>query len=491
MILQIALIVAFLVCTVSASAQRITLVYPRVYAPGESFVYEDGLDSTFVLGNVQPAGGQLQVNGTIVALTPQGAFLAFLPLIHEEAGTKAWRLALIEQGGRVLDSLVLPYRYRSETTPTTAVVDTLSYPRVVVVVTPNAQTRTAIGGAYEFFPTLQTHLLAIRSIDGFFEFSVGRRTGYVDRRFVTVTSDSTLAPVVLGNGVCIGSDRSASASFDLSGPTLYRSELSSDRHDVVITLDNTVSFVDRIEYRNWDSGLLNVACIQQDGEVELRLSAREPIRRGYRVSLTPGKLEVMLDLQFAGERGKLRGKTIVIDAGHGGAAAGAIGPLGTNEKDVALRWSALIGEELARTGARVVQTRAADVDLSLYDRIDAARALNADCFVSLHVNALPDGQNPWRKHGSGTYYYQSESRRLAETIQREILDTGGLRDDGVYDANLAVVRPTEFPAVLIESAYLIHPAEEQLLLSDDYLRRLSRGVVRGLAAYFQAEKAEK
>ena len=111
--------------------------------------------------------------------------------------------------------------------------------------------------------------------------------------------------------------------------------------------------------------------------------------------------------------------------------------------------------------------------------------------VFLHANALPDGRNPWLKHGSGTYYYQAESRPLAERIQREILTFGGLRDDGVYDANLAVVRPTEFPAVLIESAYLIHPDEEQLLLSDDFLRRLSRAVVRGLAAYFRTMKAEK
>ena len=62
-----------------------------------------------------------------------------------------------------------------------------------------------------------------------------------------------------------------------------------------------------------------------------------------------------------------------------------------------------------------------------------------------------------------------------------------MNDDGLYDANFAVARPTEFPAVLIEAAYMMHPDEERLLIDDEFLRILSRGIVKGLQEYFKSK----
>jgi N-acetylmuramoyl-L-alanine amidase len=192
-------------------------------------------------------------------------------------------------------------------------------------------------------------------------------------------------------------------------------------------------------------------------------------------------------LPFSPRQRSLRGKTIAIDAGHGGSADGAVGPLGTLEKDVTLRWANLLAAELKRKGALPILTRTADVDISLPERVAIARERHADFFVSLHANALPDGEDPFQKHGTGTYYYQSLSQRAASMLHGQMLNASGLANDGLYDANFAVVRPTSFPAVLLEAAYIMYPPEEELLRSDRYLRKLSQGVVRGLSEYFRIQ----
>jgi N-acetylmuramoyl-L-alanine amidase len=107
--------------------------------------------------------------------------------------------------------------------------------------------------------------------------------------------------------------------------------------------------------------------------------------------------------------------------------------------------------------------------------------------ISLHANALPDGMNPFTKHGTGTYFYQPQSHEGAEILHKHLLKASGLVDDGIYDANFAVVRPTAFPSVLLEAAYLMYPPEEELLRSDTYLHRLAKGVVKGLAEYFKRQ----
>jgi N-acetylmuramoyl-L-alanine amidase len=162
-----------------------------------------------------------------------------------------------------------------------------------------------------------------------------------------------------------------------------------------------------------------------------------------------------------------------------------MGPLGTKEKDVTLRWARMVAQELKRRGAIAILTRDTDVDVPLHERVAIARRNRADMLISLHANALPEGMNPFTKHGTGTYYYQPQSHEAAKILHKRLLQASGLSDDGIYDANFAVVRPTDFPSVLLEAAYLMYPAEEKLLRSETYLHRLAKGVVKGLAEYFK------
>lgn len=174
----------------------------------------------------------------------------------------------------------------------------------------------------------------------------------------------------------------------------------------------------------------------------------------------------------------LREATIVIDPGHGGVAAGAVGPGGTQEKTVNLAISKALAGELTRSGARVVLTRNFDHDATLGFRTEIANVLVADAFMSLHNNAEPDG--PFPRPGSETYYQSQSaaSRRLAGLIYERLIEK---LDDGpgpwVADTDAGakfrksasggdfygVLRMSRRPAVLVESLFISNRPEETLL----------------------------
>ncbi|MBU0509599.1 N-acetylmuramoyl-L-alanine amidase [bacterium] len=483
---QLVLMLSLLVA-ISAQCAEIILVYPRTMG-SEVFVYPNGLDSTFVLGRVEPPGSILRINGHEVVCTPRGAFLAWLPLCSAP-DEKAWILSLSEDRTEIA-RVSFPYLFAADL-PKTATSDTfsaISFPRVIEVAAPNAHTRTAIGGSYHIFPDSGCPLVALNHERDFYKFEIGGGlSGVIEDRFVTVMASRSLPEAVLGNGKCTTDGKFTLCTFSLSRAVPWSASLSSDQKSLNVMLFGTTAAIDRIRFDVADEFLTGITWEQLPAGLALSFLCKEPVARGYAVTCAHGDLRVQMRQPLSARPRSLRGKLIVLDPGHSGVSNGAIGPLGTREKDVNLRWANLLADELRRRGAIVELTRSADEDLDLYARIDFAKSRAADFFISLHCNALPDGVNPFVRHGTGTYYYQEASRRAAEKLHRRLVNASGLQDDGLWDANLAVVRPTEFPAVLLEAAYLIYPLEEELLQTDEFLRRLSKGVARGLKDYFREE----
>ncbi len=180
----------------------------------------------------------------------------------------------------------------------------------------------------------------------------------------------------------------------------------------------------------------------------------------------------------------LRGKTIVLDPGHGGAFSGAVGKQGLAEKEVNLSVALLLRDLLAGYGANVVMTRSADVDLlpaeekgavsrDLAARADSAnRHDEAAIFLSLHHNAL-GAPNP-RYNATETYYKlgdQGPSLDLARFIHRRLVAGIGLERQALRPGNYYVLRNSRHPAVLGEASYLSHPGAEAAL-SGEAARKL-------------------
>jgi N-acetylmuramoyl-L-alanine amidase len=179
----------------------------------------------------------------------------------------------------------------------------------------------------------------------------------------------------------------------------------------------------------------------------------------------------------------LAGLTIAVDPGH--PPIGATGPTGLWEPVPTLAVGLKVKTLLEARGAHVVMTRTTPGPVALGDRPIIARKANANALVSIHLNALPDGINPFTNNGTGAYYFRAHSIPLARALQRGMVARMGLRDLGINYDNLRLARPTWMPAVLCEGAFLMMPEQEAALRTDHFQEAYANGVVDGLEAFFR------
>ena len=189
----------------------------------------------------------------------------------------------------------------------------------------------------------------------------------------------------------------------------------------------------------------------------------------------------------------IKGKTIVVDAGHGGSDSGAVGPTGAMEKTVTLAVAKKVQNLLTNSGARVIMTRSRDVDVYAPNATDK-QELQARCnvanrdnrtalFLSIHCNAFSSPS----ANGTETYYCAGSQKgyAFAKYLNEELAQAGGLFNRGVKTANNYVLRHTNMPASLIEIGFITNPQEERLLRSDAYQNKLANAIVKGIARYFK------
>src|SRR5256714_3711863 len=184
----------------------------------------------------------------------------------------------------------------------------------------------------------------------------------------------------------------------------------------------------------------------------------------------------------------LRGLTITIDPGH--PPAGATGPTGLYEGDAVLQVGFRVRDLLAQRGVNVVMTRTTPDPVDLGLRAIISRRANAHAFVSIHLNAFPDGVNPFVNNGSLTLYFWPHSIPLGMATQAALLAELGLRDNGTKFQNIAVARGTWMPSVLTEGAFVIMPDQEAAMRTPTYQEAYATAIVRGLESYF-ASLAQK
>ncbi len=191
----------------------------------------------------------------------------------------------------------------------------------------------------------------------------------------------------------------------------------------------------------------------------------------------------------------LKGKKIVIDPGHGGNDAGAIGPSGVMEKTVTLRVSLELAEMLEEEGAEVILTRHTDRTVAeagskatdieeLQARCDVANEAEADIFISIHADSFT---NPASCGTTGYYYSGDEngdSKDLADCIRRNLCEQLGTPSRGTQPCNFYVVRHTDMPATLIELAFISNPEEEEILSSREGAFKAAQGIFDGIEDYF-------
>lgn len=168
---------------------------------------------------------------------------------------------------------------------------------------------------------------------------------------------------------------------------------------------------------------------------------------------------------------------VVIDPGHGGYETGAI-VSGVKEKDLNLAIAKKLDTYLKNSGVTTYMTRTTDKYVSLYQRSGLANSVNADLFISIHNNTQPQKSIS----GSMTLYYPTSTDssgfsgyKFASIIQKNLNNKLGTDDKGIIQRpNLAVLRTSEMPAVLVEVGYMTNKAEMQKLLTDSYKEKAAK-----------------
>lgn len=180
----------------------------------------------------------------------------------------------------------------------------------------------------------------------------------------------------------------------------------------------------------------------------------------------------------------LKGLTIAVDAGHGGANTGAVEATGVPEKTINRSTADFLIEQLKTAGASVVDVRPGDEDTTLTERLKRALEADADVYISLHANSIGEGSDPLLSRGTLTLYKYPKDRELALAIYNRLCETE-LQPWGVVSSfNAASVKMTEINTVLIEQAFMSHPEDEALLLNAEFRRKIAQKIKQGLDDYY-------
>ena len=166
---------------------------------------------------------------------------------------------------------------------------------------------------------------------------------------------------------------------------------------------------------------------------------------------------------------------IFINPGHGMPDPGACGN-GLRECDIVFRIGERVEKYLRAVGIEKKLLQTDSPTRTLNEICDPANDWGADYFISIHCNSF----NTYA-HGTETfcYSYNSVAEKLANAIQERIIKTiPELTDRGVRTADFAVLRKTNMPAVLVETAFIDNPSDAKILVEheDDFARAISCGV---------------
>lgn len=175
----------------------------------------------------------------------------------------------------------------------------------------------------------------------------------------------------------------------------------------------------------------------------------------------------------------LKGKTIVLDPGHGGSDQGASSstPSKSLEKNYTLKTAKELKKLLNKEGAHVKMTRSNDKYVSLDDR-----NIKGDAFISIHNDAL-DSSNA---NGVTVYWFKDKQESLAQTLNSAIQKKALLTNRGSRQQNYQVLRQTDIPAVLLELGYISNPTDESMINDQLHRQVVEQAIVDGLKQYFSS-----
>ncbi len=278
-----------------------------------------------------------------------------------------------------------------------------------------------------------------------------------------------------------------SVVFSTAGKHPFRVEENLDDKSITVYIYGADSDTDWIRYDNNDKLIDHAVWFQPEpGVYALKIYLTDDKIWGYDGHFIGNEFHFDIK-KFPQHIWDISQFRIIIDAGHE-PDAGAVGPTGLAEKTANIMIAKRLKTALASEGAEVIMTRDGSGGLGLYDRPKLAVRERADLFISIHNNALPDGTNPFENNGTATFYYHPHSAPLAYAVHNSMKASLPLKDFGWYYGNLAVIRPTQYPAILVECAFMMIPEQEAKLKTRKFQKKIADAIVQGIKNYIGGPK---
>lgn len=176
---------------------------------------------------------------------------------------------------------------------------------------------------------------------------------------------------------------------------------------------------------------------------------------------------------------------IAIDAGHGGAASGAVGVKSRiEEKIFNLQIAKELEKYLKRRGAEVYLTRNTDIDVSMTERTLMLRDAQPDILISIHHNA---GSNT-NVRGVSTYYRYVGFKPLSVSVLNRMLELGLTEFGLIGSFNFSLSGPTEYPNCLVEVAFLSNEEDEKLITDPRFQTNVAKKIRKGVIDWVRSAR---
>lgn len=309
-----------------------------------------------------------------------------------------------------------------------------------------------------------------------------RRHAYIDKSLVSPVEVLMKPGVVTSESWRVkGGEGPDSLTINLGRKVPYQSRLEMHPARIVVELYGVQANTNWITQLRSAREIKSVEYRQsEDDVVQVFVYLKHTQHYGYRISYRGNQL--LLTVKVPPHERSMKGKVVVVDAGHGGNNTGARGVnSGILEKDYTLLFAKALKKCLEHKGVTVRMIRETDTSIDNKDRVLWSIQQDPDIYLSIHLNSA--GRSSVR--GTSTYYKHVAYSSLSGSILHRLLDVKDLEEFGhVGSFNFQPVQPTEYPSCLVEVAFLSNAEDEKLILSADFHKRVARQISEGLQDWY-------
>ncbi len=310
---------------------------------------------------------------------------------------------------------------------------------------------------------------------------------WLPQESATLLPVGTPVPSALTGSISVsGNDSEDVVRVGVGQKVPYTSEQQLDPAAIVVNLYGTSSNTNWITHQLSSKGIQQVSVMQAGaGHTQLKILLNYTQHWGYDISYEGTSLRIRIRRPpiVKDSLNPLSSLIIAIDAGHGIGSEGAKGATGAVEMHVTLALAKELESQLRSKGIRTAMTRETDSNVFMADRTDKILNSGAHVLVSIHCNSIGESSDPELVKGTSMYYRYPGFKTLSDIMYNKMLSLG-LAEWGVTgNFNFSLSGPTQFPNVLVETAFISNPEDEMKLIDPAFRKQIAAKIVDGLEEF--------